>query len=110
MMADLWIIATQWSSWLSWVFLAAGSFFVFTGAIGILRFPDIYTRLHAVSLTDTLGLELLVIGLMIESGWSMASLKLFLIGLFILFTSPTAAHALANAAFVSNIQPKQNND
>ncbi len=89
-------------NWLSWSFLAAGSFFVLTGVLGILRMPDIFTRLHAASLTDSLGLELILIGLMFHSGWSLATLKLLLIAIFILFTSPTATHALANAAFISS--------
>lgn len=88
--------------WISWGFLAFGSFFVLTGVIGILRMPDIFTRLHAASLTDSLGLELILIGLMINSGFTLATLKLLLIAIFILITGPTATHALANAAIITN--------
>ena len=103
----LWHLALEWVSWL---FLGFGSFFVLTGVIGILRLPDIWTRLHAVSLTDTLGLELILIGLMIQCGWTLATLKLLFIGLFILFTGPTATHALANAAYISHIAPDPQDD
>ncbi len=83
------------------LFLGAGVFFVLTGIIGILRFPDFYTRLHAAGLTDTLGALGVLSGLMFFAGLSFVSVKLFLILLFLFFTSPTATHALANAAFVS---------
>ncbi len=94
-------------NWLSWGFLAAGSFFVLVGVIGILRLPDILTRLHAASLTDSLGIQLILIGLMIHSGWTLATLKLLFIALFILFTSPVATHAIANAALLMADKPEE---
>lgn len=86
--------------WLSWSFIALGAFFVLVGVLGLLRLPDIFTRLHAASLTDSLGIELILIGLMIHAGWGLATVKLFFIALFILFTTPTATHALASAALL----------
>lgn len=97
-MVDIW---AQIITWLSWSFWAAGSFFVLVGVIGILRMPDTLTRLHAASLTDSLGLELILIGLMLHSGLTIATVKLLFIAIFILFTGPTATHALANAVFIS---------
>ncbi|WP_323844185.1 monovalent cation/H(+) antiporter subunit G [Microbulbifer magnicolonia] len=83
---------------LSGLALALGCFFMLSGAIGLLRFPDFYTRMHAAGVTDTLATFLIIGGLMLLAGWSLALLKLGLILLFIFFTSPAASHALARAA------------
>ena len=85
--------------------LAAGSIFVLIGAFGLIRFPDFYTRLHAAGITDTLGAELILLGLMFQAGLSPVTVKLILISLFIFFTSPTATHAVANAARVMGLKP-----
>ncbi|MCW5725278.1 MAG: monovalent cation/H(+) antiporter subunit G [Maricaulaceae bacterium] len=85
--------------------LAAGVVFVLAGAIGVLRLPDFYTRLHAAGVTDTLGAELIVIGLMFQTGWSLATAKLALAGFLIFLTSPTATHAVANAAHRAGLKP-----
>ena len=85
--------------------LAAGSTFVLIGAFGLIRLPDFYTRLHAAGITDTLGAELILLGLMFQAGLSLITVKLILISLFIFFTSPTATHAVANAARVMGLKP-----
>ena len=85
--------------------LAAGSIFVLIGAFGLIRLPDFYTRLHAAGITDTLGAELILLGLMLQAGLSLVTVKLILISLFIFFTSPTATHAVANAARVMGLKP-----
>ena len=85
--------------------LAAGSIFVLIGAFGLIRLPDFYTRLHAAGITDTLGAELILLGLMFQAGLSLETVKLILISLFIFFTSPTATHAVANAARVMGLKP-----
>ena len=85
--------------------LAAGSIFVLIGAFGLIRLPDFYTRLHAAGMTDTLGAELILLGLMFQAGLSLVTVKLILISLFIFFTSPTATHAVANAARVMGLKP-----
>ncbi|WP_420405089.1 monovalent cation/H(+) antiporter subunit G [Nisaea sp.] len=90
---------------LSWGFILAGVFFVFTGTLGMLRLPDFYTRLHAAGITDTLGTELLLVAMMLQAGWSLVTVKLAMISLFIFFTSPTATHALANAANSVGLRP-----
>lgn len=78
--------------------LALGCFFLLSGALGLLRFPDFYSRMHAAGVTDTLASFLILGGLMLIAGWSLALFKLGLILLFIFFTSPTASHVLAKAA------------
>lgn len=86
--------------------LFLGSFLVLTGGIGILRFPDFYTRMHAAGITDTLATGLILVGLMLLAGWSLVLPKLAMILLFVLFASPTASHALAKAAQHSKLPPQ----
>jgi multicomponent Na+:H+ antiporter subunit G len=89
----------------SWVLVLAGSFFIVVGAIGVMRMPDVYTRMHAASVTDTLGAGLLFAGLMVQAGWSLVALKLgFILALFFLM-GPVATHALAQAALHSAVKP-----
>lgn len=85
----------------SFAMLALGGFFVFLGGLGALRLPDLYTRMHAASLTDSLGTILTLGGIMLQSGWSLATVKLLTILFFLLMTGPTASYALANAALLS---------
>ena len=90
---------------LSWVSLTAGGVLGIIGAIGIHRFPDFYSRLHAVGIADTLSAILILLGLSLQAGLSLATFKLTLIFVFLFFTSPTASHALANAALHSGLKP-----
>ena len=90
---------------LSWIFLVSGSFFCLTGAVGLLRFPEFFSRIHAASLTDTLGASLILIGLMFQAGWGLALPKLVLILVFSLLAGTTASHAMAKAALKSGMRP-----
>jgi multicomponent Na+:H+ antiporter subunit G len=90
---------------ISWICLLTGGAVIITGAAGIIRFPDFFTRLHAASVIDTLGCMLIVLGLIFQAGLSIVSIKLVLIVFFILFTTPTAAHALAKAALHGQLKP-----
>lgn len=90
---------------LSQACLLGGAIFLLIGAIGVLRFPDFYSRLHAVSICDTLGAGLVLIGLMLQGGLSLVTVKLLLMFYFLLFTGPTAVHALAEAALQSKLKP-----
>jgi len=85
------------------ILMGAGSVFILIGALGLVRLPDFYTRMHAAGVTDTLGAELLLLGMMLQAGLSLVTLKLVLISLFIFFTSPTSTHAVANAARVMGL-------
>lgn len=85
--------------------IIAGVFFVLAGAIGVIRLPDFYTRVHAAGMTDTLGAELIVLGLIVQAGFSQTSLKLVLVAFLLFLTSPTATHALANAAHQAGLKP-----
>ena len=78
--------------------VSAGTFFLLMGAIGLLRLPDFYARMHAAGKCDTLGSLLILSGLAIHQGVDLASAKLVLIAIFIFVTSPTATHAIAWSA------------
>jgi len=91
---------------ISWIFIVAGALLGIAGGIGIHRFPDFYSRLHAVGITDTLCATLFLIGLGIQTGVSIASLKLALIFIFLFFSNPTATHALADAAHLGGLKPE----
>ena len=92
---------------LSWALLLTGSFFVITGGVGLLRFPDVYSRMHAAGMTDTLGAALFIAGMAVQGGFTLITVKLLMILLFIFFTSPTATYALANAVWSSGVRPKR---
>jgi multicomponent Na+:H+ antiporter subunit G len=91
---------------LSWTLLLIGGAFGIIGGLGLLRFPDFYTRLHGAGMTDTLCALLIVGGLALQSGFSLLTIKLILILLFLLFTTPTATHALARAALIDKVEPE----
>ena len=100
--------AIVWSEVLVWTaggLVAAGALLAVIGAIGVLRFPDVYTRIHAASITDTGGATLILLGLSLIAGWSMETLKLVVAWFFLLLTTPVAAHALGNAAFSAGHAP-----
>ena len=90
---------------LSWVLLTLGGLSVLVGGIGALRMPDLYTRMHAASVTDSLGAILVLGGIMLQAGWSLATIKLIAILLFLLLTSPTSSNALASAALLAGTRP-----
>jgi multicomponent Na+:H+ antiporter subunit G len=89
----------------AYVLIFAGAAFCLIGAIGLLRFPDVYARMHSAGITDTLGALLVLVGLMLLSGWSLATAKLLFILAFLWMSSPTATHALAKAARHGGVEP-----
>ena len=95
---------------LSWIFIVAGSVFVIIGGIGLLRFPDFYTRIHAAGITDTMGAWLILIGLMFQAGWTLVTAKLVILLFFLVATSPLASHALAKAAYLRGLDPLQGSE
>ena len=90
---------------LSFALLAAGGLFCVVGAVGMLRMPDFYTRMHAASVIETLGAGLILAGLLLQAEALLVAAKLGMIGLLIFFASPTATHALARAALARGLQP-----
>ena len=90
----------------SWALLVSGGAFCIIGGLGLLRLPDVYARMHAAGITDTLGAGLILAGLMVQGGFSLVTAKLILILVFLLFTSPTSTYALANAAYRRGLAPR----
>lgn len=95
---------------LSWIFLVAGSGFCLIGGLGLLRMPDVFTRLHAVSVIETLGMGFIIFGLVLQAGFTLVAAKLIIIAALILLTSPVATHALAQAAIHAGIRPQLDHD
>lgn len=95
----------QFTNWLSILFILLGSFFTITGSIGLIRMPDFYSRLHPAGLTESFGAPLIIIGLILTSGFTLISLKLMFLIVFLMITSPTATHAITKAAMESGLKP-----
>ena len=95
---------------LSFILIGIGSFSLIIGALGVLRLPDVYTRMHAASITDTLGAGTIILGLIIQARLTLVAGKLFLILIFLFFTSPASSFALAHAALSSGVKPILNAD
>lgn len=92
---------------LSWLLMTVGGLFAFVGGLGALRMPDLYTRMHSASVTDSIAPIMIIAGIMLQSGLSLASIKLVAILLFLLLTGPTASNALASAALLAGQKPDQ---
>ena len=90
---------------LSWACLLAGGLFCAIGALGLLRMPDFYTRMHAASVTDTVGAGLILLGLILQAGLTLVAVKLAMIGLLLFFSAPVAGHALVKAALGRGLAP-----
>lgn len=90
----------------TWALLLAGSFFLLITGFGLLKFPDLYTRIHAGGMADTLATFLICLGLGLQSGLSLVTVKLAFVVAFVFFTSPTATYALAQASYVAGLKPK----
>ncbi len=87
------------------VFLGIGAFFFLVGTVGLLRFPDFYSRTHAATKCDTLGAGSILLALALHHGLDFDSAKILVIALLVLLSSPTAGHALARAAFRTGLAP-----
>lgn len=95
---------------ISGVFIFIGCVFVIGGAVGLIRMPDLFTRIHAASVTDTGGMLFIFMGLVLQAVFifenPMAAIKLTLVVIFVFFTAPTASHAVTKAALMANLIPK----
>ena len=90
---------------LSWGAIGVGLLFTIVGAFGLLRMPDVYTRLHAAGMTDTMGAGLIALGLCLQAGLTLVTVRLVLIWAFLMITSPIATHALARTALSADVEP-----
>jgi multicomponent Na+:H+ antiporter subunit G len=92
-------------NYLGWSFVLIGVLLSITGALGCLRFPDLYTKLHALSVSDSLGVPIALTGLILVNGFNFVSLKIFLIVVILLFVNPFSTHALIRAGIKNNLRP-----
>ena len=90
---------------LSGFFIACGVVALLIGSLGLLRLPDVYCRIHAVGMIDTAGASFIILGMIIHEGFTLVTVKLVLIGVFMFFTSPIATHAVAQVAYISGVVP-----
>ena len=90
--------------------LALGTVILVRAGVGVARFPDFYSRLHAAGKSDTLGLVLVLVGLMLTAGLTLVSLKLAFIVFFVFLFNPTSTHALARGAWVCGVRPWRASD
>ena len=90
---------------LSWALFALGGVLIVAGALGLVRFPDFYTRLHAAGVTDTMGADLILLGMALQADDLVTVVKLFFIFVFLILTSPVSTHAVAHAAYVRGLNP-----
>lgn len=84
---------------LSWALLLGGCAFMLVGGVGLLRLPDFYARIHAAGMTDSLAAPLIVVGLALQAGWSLVTVKLLTVWVFLWISSPSSSHAVAKAAY-----------
>jgi len=89
------------------LFIFGGLFFFMVGTVGILRFPDVFTRAHSAAKCDTLGAMLSMVGLIIYNGFNFVSLKIVLILIFVWITNPTATHLIAKAEYYRQASMKE---
>ena len=89
----------------SWALIVVGGAFGVIGGIGILRLPNFFTRIHAAGMAETMCAPLILLAMMLQTGWSLTTFKLFAIFLFLIVTSPAATHAMAKAARHGGIDP-----
>ena len=92
-------------SWLSGISLLLGTAALIVGALGLVRLPNLFSRIHAVGMMDTAGVAFITLGMLIHEGFSLISVKLALVGVFLFFTSPIATHAVAQVAHRSGFSP-----
>ncbi|MBA2442105.1 MAG: monovalent cation/H(+) antiporter subunit G [Rubrobacter sp.] len=91
--------------WASAALVLVGAFFFLAGTVGLLRFPDVYNRLHALTKADNVGLGFVVLGLILQAGSLLSAFKILLIWLLVLASGATAAHLVATAALRGGIKP-----
>ena len=94
--------------YLSIIFLFLGSTIILIGSLGLLRLPDVFSRIHAVGMIDTAGIGFLILGMLLHSGFSNASIKLIILGVVLFFTSPISGHAVAISAKQNDLKPVLN--
>jgi len=94
----------------SWALFIVGSIFLLIGAIGMIRLPDMFSRMHGAGIIDTMGVGMMFSGMILQAGLTLVSVKILLIILFMMFTLPTTTHALARTAISAGLKPLSDED
>jgi multicomponent Na+:H+ antiporter subunit G len=89
---------------IGYIFIAAGFLFDIFGCLGLVRLPDVYNRLQAAAKCITFGTVIILLGTIIIKGFTAAGIKAFLCVIFLIFTAPVAAHALARGAHIYGVK------
>lgn len=89
---------------ISIIFILVGAFFLLVGTIGLLRLPDVFSRMHATTKSDTLGLGLILVGLIVTQGFELVSIKILLIIVFLWLANPTASHFIARKQYEKDFE------
>lgn len=97
-------------SWLTVILIVIGLFFLIVGSIGMLRLPDVFSRAHALSLTDSLGALFVLLGLAVYEGISPNLLKILVVLGLIYLLNPVISHATIRAAYRSGLRPGKDDD
>ena len=96
------------SDTIGYIFIAIGVLLNIFGCIGLVRFPDVYNRLQASTKCVTLGTIMVLVGVAVAAGWGAMMAKAIICAVFILITSPTAAHAIAKGAYAAGVKLWEN--
>lgn len=91
------------------VCIAAGSFFLVVAAVGMVRLPDVFSRSHALGLTDSMGATLVLVGLAINQGFTLTATKTVVVLLLLLLINPVISHATLRAALRAGVKPLERN-
>ena len=94
----------------SGLLILLGVIALITGSLGLVKLPDLFSRTHAVGMMDTAGVGFIILGLIVYEGFTLVSVKLALVGIFLFFTSPIATHAVAQVALRSGVKPQLDDD
>jgi len=90
---------------LAGICFAVGSLAILIGAFGLVRMPDVFSRIHAAGMVDTAGVAFMILGMIFLSPSWLVTVKLLLIGIFLFFTSPISGHAIALVARQCGVKP-----
>lgn len=91
--------------YLSGISLAIGTVALLVGGVGLIRLPDMFSRIHAAGMIDTAGVGFIILGMMLYEGFSLIGIKLAAVAVFLFFTSPIASHAVAQVAHRAGFSP-----
>jgi multicomponent Na+:H+ antiporter subunit G len=97
--------AAEVFGWIGGAVVILGSIFMVIGALGLIRMPDVFSRLHGASVSDTFGVGLILVGLVLVAGLTLVSVKLAFLLLLLFLTGPVATHAVARAALDAGVKP-----